>query len=395
MSSKKILISTLLLLLTVNLIWAQRPPRGEDNGERFDRLDADKNGTIERGEFVADAETLFKNFDKNNNGALDEIEVPKPLHKGRDGFQPPRGERDDGDFQPPRDERSRDAPKRLKPPPHFMMHDENRDGKLTRAEFDANLKRHFAAMDTNGDGAITRQEFDAMRKGDRREKPPRPDGFQPPAPTVQFLGAEMRFGDKLVKDAPFSAETVMENTRRLYDGSTTTTQTKGAIYRDSAGRARREQPLETVGAFNLGDAAQRLIFITDASEGTQYFLDATRKTARRIPLSGDIRPPKPLSETGQGRTESLGKKNLEGVTVEGTRTTIEIPAGRVGNDKALQVITERWYSAELQTVVLSRHVDPLMGEQVFRLINIKRAEPARELFIVPNDYKIETDRKPR
>lgn len=392
MSSKKVLVLISITLLAVGLVSAQRPPR-EDDGERFDRLDSNKNGTIERGEFVADAETLFKNFDKNNDGALDAIEVPKPP-EGRGGFQPPKGER--GNL-PPRGERFGDESERLKPPPHFMMRDENRDGKLTRAEFDENLKRHYAAMDANADGAVTREEFNQMREGDRRRQPPppRPDGFQPPAPTIQFLGAEMRFGDKLVKDAPFSAETVMENTRRLYDGSTTTTQTNGAIYRDGAGRTRREQPLETVGAFNLGDAAQRLIFITNAGEGTQYFLDATRKTARRIPLSGENRPPKPLTEAGEEKTESLGKKTLEGVTVEGTRTTIEIPAGRVGNDKPLQIITERWYSPDLQTVVLSRHIDPLMGEQVFRLTNIKRSEPARELFIVPNDYKIETDRKPR
>jgi hypothetical protein len=67
----------------------------------------------------------------------------------------------------------------------------------------------------------------------------------------------------------------------------------------------------------------------------------------------------------------------------------------VGNDKPLQIVTERWYSAELQTVVMTRHIDPLMGEQVFRLVNIRRGEPARELFLVPNDYKVESDRNPR
>lgn len=379
MSSKKLLVVIAFMLLAFGSASAQRPPRGEDDGERFDRLDANKNGTLERGELVADADAIFKNFDRNNDGALDEIEVPKPPQKRGDGFAPP-----------PRGERFGDAPK--PPPPHFMMRDENEDGRLTRAEFDENVSRHFVQMDANGDGIITRAEFSAMQKDEGR-KPPRPDGFAPSAPTVQFLGADMRFGDKLVKDAPFSAETVMENTRRLYDGSTVTTQTKGAIYRDGAGRTRREQPLESVGAFSLGNEAQRLIFITDAGEGTQYFLDAARKTARRIPLSGDNRPPKPPFETGEGKTESLGKKTLEGVSVEGTRTTIEIPAGRVGNDKPLQVVTERWFSAELQTVVMSRHIDPLIGEQIFRLTNIKRGEPSREFFVVPNDYKIEA--KPR
>jgi hypothetical protein len=380
MNSKLVLI--LIFLFSINYAPAQRPPREGDN-ERFDRLDANKNGTIERGELVADAETIFKNFDRNGDGALDEIEVPKPPQEKRGNFAP-------------KGERLGDAPERPKLPPPFMMRDENRDGRLTRAEFDENLKRHYTVMDANGDGIITREEFYAMREGDRRRQPPPRGGdFAPNAPTLQFLGAEMRFGDKLVKDAPFSAETVMENTRRLYDGSTITTQSRGAVYRDAAGRTRREQPLDTVGAFSLGNEAQRLIFITDAGEGTQYFLDATRKTARRISLSGENRPPKPPFESSEGKTESLGKKTLEGVTAEGTRSIFEIPAGRVGNDKPLQIVTERWYSAELQTVIMSRHIDPLMGEQVLRLVNIRRSEPPRELFIVPNDFKIENDRKPR
>lgn len=387
MSSKKVSVSVSILLLIVGLASAQRPPRG--GAEWFDRFDADKNGTIERSEIIADADAVFKNFDRNNDGALDETEVPKPP-------EPPERR---SDFPPPGGEFFGDAPKHPKLPPPFMMRDENRDGRVTRAEFDENVRRHFSAMDANGDGIISRAEAEAMKKDEGFAPPPKPfgnnDGFQPPAPTLQFLGAEMRFGDKLVKDAPFSAETVMENTRRLFDGSTATTRSKGAIYRDGAGRTRHEQSLETVGAFSLGGNAQKLIFITDANEGTQYFLDVNRKTVRRIPLAGSNRPPKPPGETGEAKTESLGRKVLEGVNVEGTRTTTEIPAGRIGNDKPLQIVTERWYSADLQTVVMTRHLDPLLGEQIFRLTNINRSEPARELFVVPGDYKIETDRKPR
>ncbi len=306
--------------------------------------------------------------------------------------KPPPGRR--GDFPPPRGEQFGNAPRLPKTPP-FMMRDENRDGKITRAEFDENLKRHYAQMDANGDGVISREEFEQIGEDQRRRDSPKADNFAPPAPAVQFLGAEMRFGDKLVKDAPFSAETVMENTRRLYDGSTVTTQSKGAIYRDSAGRTSREQPLETVGAFSLGNESQKLIFITDSIENTQYFLDASRKIARKISLSGMNRPPAPPFAEGERKTESLGKNVLEGVKVEGTRTTIDIPAGSVGNAKPLQIVAERWFSEELQTVVLSRHVDPLLGEQVFRLTNIRRIEPAKEFFVVPSDYKIEADRKPR
>lgn len=364
---KQFVILTVLSLSFVYSVSAQRPPRPprEDSNrhlEWFNRADMNKNGAVERDEFDGDADRMFKDFDRNGDGVIDEVEMPRPPIGG---------------------EGLRNAPKPPRMPP-FAAEDTNDDGKLTRAEFDANMNRHFTRADKNEDGIISRDEISEAPKDAPRQPPP--------AATVQFLGAEMRFGDKLVKNAAFSAETVMENTRRLFDGSTVTTQSRGAIYRDAAGRARREQPLETVGGFSLGDAAQKLIFITDANEGTQYFLDANRKTARRIPLAGN-RPLPSAPDAEEGKTESLGKKILEGITVEGTRATIDIPAGKIGNDKALQVITERWYSPDLQIVVMTRHVDPLIGEQIFRLTNIRRSEPPRELFAVPNDYRIETDRR--
>jgi len=40
----------------------------------------------------------------------------------------------------------------------------------------------------------------------------------------------------------------------------------------------------------------------------------------------------------------------------------------------------------LQVVVLSKHTDPRMGDHLYRLTNISRAEPAKALFEVPADY---------
>ena len=39
-----------------------------------------------------------------------------------------------------------------------------------------------------------------------------------------------------------------------------------------------------------------------------------------------------------------------------------IPAGQVGNELPIQVVSESWFSAELQAVVMSKHSDPRMGE---------------------------------
>ncbi len=91
----------------------------------------------------------------------------------------------------------------------------------------------------------------------------------------------------------------------------------------------------------------------------------------------------------EARTESLGKQNIEGVEAEGTRSTVTIPAGEIGNERAIEIVNERWYSPELQTVVMTRHNDPRTGEATYRLTNIDRSEPAKSLFEVPADFKIQ------
>jgi TonB family protein len=89
------------------------------------------------------------------------------------------------------------------------------------------------------------------------------------------------------------------------------------------------------------------------------------------------------------RNESLGKQAIEGVEAEGTRKTIEIPAGEIGNERPIEIVFERWYSPELQVVVMTKHSDPRFGETTYRLTNINRSEPARELFEVPADYTVQ------
>ena len=60
------------------------------------------------------------------------------------------------------------------------------------------------------------------------------------------------------------------------------------------------------------------------------FLDLNNKVARRGRM-GDMQAPQP-GQPADARTESLGTKTLEGVKVEGTRVTFQIPAGQIGND---------------------------------------------------------------
>jgi hypothetical protein len=221
---------------------------------------------------------------------------------------------------------------------------------------------------------------------------PPPDGHHPPphGPHADFLSSEMRFGDRPVKGAPYSAQFVTESTQTLGDGTRISRKSNGAVYRSAEGRTRRETTLAAVGPVAVEGEPVQMVFINDPVARQHYALDVNRRTARRLPLPD--RPPAPPGPGPEGddnvKTESLGKRTIEGVEAEGTRTTIQIPTGRVGNDRPLEIVSERWYSPELQVVVLSSHKDPFAGENVYRLTNINRAEPAPALFEVPADYTI-------
>lgn len=98
----------------------------------------------------------------------------------------------------------------------------------------------------------------------------------------------------------------------------------------------------------------------------------------------------------KGVTEALGTRDFDGVKAEGKRTTHTIPAGAIGNEKPIAIVSERWFSPELNVVMLSRNIDPRSGETVYRLTNVKRGEPAADLFKIPADYKVRgEERLPR
>jgi hypothetical protein len=86
--------------------------------------------------------------------------------------------------------------------------------------------------------------------------------------------------------------------------------------------------------------------------------------------------------------ENLGKQMIEGVEAEGTRSIVTIPAGEIGNERPIEIVSERWYSPELQMVVMTRHNDPRTGETTYKLTNINRSEPAKSLFEVPAGYTV-------
>lgn len=93
-----------------------------------------------------------------------------------------------------------------------------------------------------------------------------------------------------------------------------------------------------------------------------------------------------LAPRGPGSVSPLPGKDIEGLRANGQRSTWVIEAGKVGNDKPIQITREVWSSPELMVTLASRDFDPRTGETTYRLRNIKRGEPDAALLRVPADY---------
>src|SRR5687767_7560353 len=276
-----------------------------------------------------------------------------------------------------------------------------------------------------------------------------PEGvLPPPGADFVFISSE-NFGGKIVKGAPYSAEAVTETIQTLADGNRIVNKMTSQVYRDGEGRTRREQTLKGLGAVGTGEEPFQTIFINDPVAGISYSLDTRTHTAHKsapfrfqittksgapgegqrfeykvgqgasattnvivaaplnAPPQAGTRVPAPTVEHFNLRTEAgagfvvrtrsspgnevkeqLGKQMIEGVEAEGTRTTVTIPAGQIGNERPIEIVSERWYSPELQLVVMTRYSDPRSGETTYKLTNINRTEPAKSLFEVPAGFTV-------
>ena len=111
-----------------------------DPNAAFDRLDADKNGSISRDEFAKGREerierrmVIREERDKAHEGAKDGKAVRRVMRGGMGGHM-------------------------------IVMADTNKDGRITLAEAESMALQHFDEMDTNKDGQVTREERRAGRK---------------------------------------------------------------------------------------------------------------------------------------------------------------------------------------------------------------------------------------
>ncbi len=240
---------------------------------------------------------------------------------------------------------------------------------------------------------------------------------------------------QVVKSKPYSADTSTETVQTLPDGNRIVHRTVSKFYRDTDGRTRREQTFGNVDPEHPTPHEVK-IFIDDPISSTAYVLDPGSKSAEKMQRAhvtldgrgsdddGTRMMVKSLNDTESAEQgaprkiffnirddhssspndvviqiadenrdvvkEDLGTRNIEGVDCTGTRKTSTIPAGAVGNEKPISIVTETWYAPALAAVVESTTDDPRFGKTTYKLANVQLSEPPHSLFEPPASYKINT-----
>lgn len=258
-----------------------------------------------------------------------------------------------------------------------------------------------------------------------------------PSGTIAFIAGDPSVGPP-IGGSPYSGEATTTISQLLADGTRIERTTTTRVYRDGDGRLRREQTVQGLGAL-AGTEQTTVITIFDPVANVSYVLDPVTRTARRAMLrtpstfgrsnQAGAPPPPPPAPGARGRArvmdplappppppppgpgarggiprvpadatnapQALGVRTIEGLEALGTKRVEVIPTGKLGNDRPIEISDERWESTALKVLLQSRHSDPRTGVVEYRLTNISRGEPPRDLFVVPPDYRIVDARNER
>jgi hypothetical protein len=209
---------------------------------------------------------------------------------------------------------------------------------------------------------------------------------------------------RVVTGQPFSAITETENLQTLADGTHIRRKMADTkTYRDSQGRTRMERYLES-GSADFPELTS--VMIEDPVASVAYFLNPRNHTARQMSFHAPVSEAsadknrivttrlQPRTDLATDRphpkitVEDLGTQVIDGLVVEGKKTTTTFPVDSQGNDKPFDVVTERWFSKELGVYMLIKNSDPRSGENTNKVTITDRSEPEISLFQVPGDYTI-------
>jgi hypothetical protein len=190
---------------------------------------------------------------------------------------------------------------------------------------------------------------------------------------------------------PFSATVVVEDQRPMPDGSVETMRTIAIIARDSKGRTHNERRRFMPEAFH-GSPSLMETRIYDPQAHIRFICDPATHTARRqiISIQLDADP----ATSPFIHVEDLGSTTLSGVRAVGTRRTYIISAHASPTRKPLEIVSEEWYSKDMNLVLLTHHIDPRTGEQTVGISGLKRDDPPASMFELPKGYTVVDAKSP-
>jgi hypothetical protein len=229
-------------------------------------------------------------------------------------------------------------------------------------------------------GSLAAQDsFDASRAPDR--------GTEVRVHGIQILP---------VTNKPFSGRDHIEWTRTLENGSVITTELYAILARDSQGRIYREH-VSFVPARSNQPSKRREIDVLDPVAHTRTVcLMAKRHCAISSYYASTKFVPPPTGPQANGTRyltrESLGTDVIDGLPVLGTRETLTINAGAVGNSQSLVTTKEYWYSPDLEINLLTTRKDPREGTEIIHVVDLSRTEPNPSVFEIPANFVVEDDR---
>lgn len=217
--------------------------------------------------------------------------------------------------------------------------------------------------------------------------------------TGGFVYHEVMRGGEFIKGAPYTATAVTETIQVLADGNRILNKSVALLARDGEGRTRREETVSNLGP--LHTSTSRVAFITDPVAKTEYVLDLDNHTAQVRPLSVvKVVTSEPRQDfakkTGDTvlrsappdvRQQALPDGSIDGVACERILQTETIPAGSIGNERAIVVTSQTCASPELHLLLMRKRNDPRYGTTNYQLTGIQRSEPDASLFKVPSDFK--------
>lgn len=227
------------------------------------------------------------------------------------------------------------------------------------------------------------------------------------ATKAKLSAAEFGVLGSVVKGAPYSAEAITESVQVLGDGNRIHHRTSVLVFRDSEGRVSRQDvdTHQTVIMDPVANASfvidsekqrayQRPLAVAvkwDADKARMEMLSTKLAEMKRANLEG---LPKPGTDNSS-RTESLGQRMIDGLNVEGTRTTTVIPAEAIGNERPIEITSERWFSPDLKIELMTERNDPRSSDVTYRLTNVRRGEPDPAVFQVPAGFTVESSPVPK